>query len=260
MKPAVWGACAMLATFAWSTEAAALRRCEAIAKRSDATVQVSAKGLEGSLRWGRAALEESNGFTDPDCMTGRRARECVLAQPSTTQPVTHFNQCLVYLADDVSSCVAYINGCGPTGRVPLVVHNFQESATPWVPATIATVAGNATLRVAGGSPALRTVDIDVPHTTLSIRATVHLLDDWQGETAYLKVDGVVVWTRSFDSTAVSHGVSISGTSPLFPDLVGIPVEVAVPSAAPSVSIEFGTTLDVGSQAWMAVDDVLIGVY
>jgi hypothetical protein len=264
MKRAVWGVCAVLATFAWTTEATALRRCEAVANRSDATIQISARQVKGSLRWGRAALEESNAFTDPACIKGTRARACTLAQPSTTAPITHFNQCLVYLADDVSSCVAYVNGCGPSGRVPLVVDDFQESALPWVTAPsgppTGTIAGNAALRVPAGSSVHRTVDIDLAHTTLLIRATVHLLDDWQGEVAYLKVDGLVVWTRSFNSPAVIGGVSVSGTSPAFPDLVGIPLEVAVPSATSSVNIEFGTTLDSGSQGWMAVDDVLISVY
>jgi hypothetical protein len=46
------------------------------------------------------------------------------------------------------------------------------------------------------------------HTTVRINASYHMLDSWEGETAYMKVDDEIVWSRKGEHSA--NGINLCG--------------------------------------------------
>ncbi|CAG9322421.1 unnamed protein product [Blepharisma stoltei] len=93
------------------------------------------------------------------------------------------------------------------------------------------------------------------HNLLRVTATLHMLGPWNGESAYMKIDGNIVWSQS----GLSHhsGLKICGQE--FPDTrYGIHIDVTVPHISESAEVKFGSTLkSEPCLASFAVDDVMI---
>jgi hypothetical protein len=253
----------LLGTFLFSLSAQpvqAVEKCTAQTDAGTATVRVSARKVDGDLFWGRIEGFEASGFVDSSCVSKGKANECVLSGTGAT-PLTHMDQCLIYLADDTGSCTAYIDGCAATGgQLPLYFDDFEGEANEWSPAATSQISGSTVLGgyCNAGSNYTRTFDVSAPHTHLRIRASAHFLDDWQSETAFLKVDGNFAWTRSHD--AIGPGTDFAG-NPAFGDRLSELVDVIVPHSADTASVEFGSTLGVDScEASLAVDDILIATF
>jgi len=93
------------------------------------------------------------------------------------------------------------------------------------------------------------------HTQVQLQATVHFIDDWQGETAYLKVDDEYVWTKSHGQEVIGHTVNVCG-SPLFGETsFTIPIDIAVWNPNKQLKVEFGTTLDPGVTAYLGLSSI-----
>jgi hypothetical protein len=97
-----------------------------------------------------------------------------------------------------------------------------------------------------------------PHDKLKVSAAFHMLDSWDGEYAYMKIDDVKVWTKRGQHSP-DHGINICGgefNDPAF----NIPIDVTVPHKTPEAKITFGTTLDEEPcNESFGVDDVMIYV-
>jgi hypothetical protein len=97
-----------------------------------------------------------------------------------------------------------------------------------------------------------------PHDKLKINAAFHMLDSWDGEYAYMKIDDVKVWTKRGQHSP-DKGINICGgdfNDPAF----NIPIDVSVPHNKPEVKITFGSTLDEEPcNESFGVDDVMIYV-
>lgn len=240
----------------------AIEKCAAQTDAGTATVQVSARKVSGTLFWGRIEGTESQGFVDSSCVSKGKANDCVLSNSGGT-PVTHMDQCLIYLADDTGSCSAYIDGCAATGgQLPLYFDDFEGDDNLWTPTGTSLVSGNTVLggQCSSGRPLTRNYDLSAPHTHLRIRASAHLLDDWQGETAFLKVDGNIVRTSAYDAVNSGGGVDSAG-NPSFPDRLAELVDIIVPHTAGTASIEFGSNLTIDScDASLAIDNILISTF
>lgn len=93
------------------------------------------------------------------------------------------------------------------------------------------------------------------HNYIRITATLHMLGPWNGETAYVKVDGDQVWSQS----GLSHSSNLKVCGHEFADTrYGIHIDATVPHTDEQVEISFGSTLK--SQpclASFAVDDVMV---
>lgn len=94
------------------------------------------------------------------------------------------------------------------------------------------------------------------HSKIRVNAAYHMLDSWDGEMAYMKVDDVIVWTKRgiFDE---KNGINICGgdhNDPAF----NIAVEANLPHNASEVKISFGSSLDEDPcNESFGVDDVMI---
>jgi hypothetical protein len=95
------------------------------------------------------------------------------------------------------------------------------------------------------------------HTQIRITATVHFVDDWQGETAWMKFNDFFVWTESLDQKNVAGKFSMCG-SDLYPESrFSAPIDVTWPHKANSLTISLGSNLDEGSDARFGLSNIAV---
>jgi hypothetical protein len=100
---------------------------------------------------------------------------------------------------------------------------------------------------------------DLPkHEKIKINAAFHMLDSWDGETAFMKVDGETVWTKKGQHSQ-EKGIDVCGgehNDPAF----NLSVDVTIPHNKQNATITFGSTLDEEPcNESFGVDDVMIYV-
>lgn len=94
------------------------------------------------------------------------------------------------------------------------------------------------------------------HAQVRIKANLYFIDQWGGETAYVKVDDNVVWTQSLDQQATKQGVNICcGSAP--ESMFGAPVDIVLPHSESFVKVTFGSTVSEGKKAFWGVDGVQV---
>ncbi len=115
MKIMITLAAAMLALVSvCPTNANAVDGCKAkIAK--DGVIQVSAKNVSGTLKWGNALGTEVNSFANAgSCVAAGGANKCELGAEGNPQRITPPELCTVFLADGGGGhCSAFLKGCTP---------------------------------------------------------------------------------------------------------------------------------------------------
>ncbi len=241
----------------------ALDKCAAQADAATGFITVSARSVNGTLAWGRAAGNETSGFVDAACVAKGKASGCVLADQGLT-PLGHFDQCFLFLADDADRCEVAVQDCVPSAsQVPKYFDDFEAAGHAWSPADTGTVPGSTVL---GGycnsaGPFTRVYALNSPHTGLRLRATLHQLDDWQGEVAWVAIDGSIVWTRSYTAQHLRDAAYVAG-NPTYSDRLALLVDVVIPHAADRVRVEFGSTLGAVDRctASLAIDDVFLATF
>lgn len=95
------------------------------------------------------------------------------------------------------------------------------------------------------------------HQFIRIVATVHFVDDWQGETAYLKVNGQYVWTDAHDQRASASQISICGRSQYPESKFTSNVDVTLPHTTDELTIEFGSNMEAGNEAVFGISSIQI---
>lgn len=109
---AVTLATALLVLGGSAAPAAALDKCKAKINSKDGAIQVSAKGVSGTLQWGNAAGQEDKALANAaTCIAAGTASKCELG--AGAQRITPPELCTVFLADDFGSCSAFIKNCTP---------------------------------------------------------------------------------------------------------------------------------------------------
>ncbi len=102
--------------------AQAVDKCKVKIDARTGVLAVNANDVGGSLRWGSSAGDETNDFFNSnDCLTSGKARRCNIADPATEEARTPPTTCTLYLADDTTSCSAFIRGCTPGARSALTM-------------------------------------------------------------------------------------------------------------------------------------------
>jgi len=95
------------------------------------------------------------------------------------------------------------------------------------------------------------------HTHIRVTATVHFIDDWQGETGWLKLNDRFVWTESHDQRNTAGKFSMCG-SDLYPESrFAAPIDIIWKHNEPSLTLALGSNLDEGSDARFAVSNIAI---
>ncbi len=102
-----------------------------------------------------------------------------------------------------------------------------------------------------------------PHSHLKVRARVHFIDAWKGESVYLQTSGgSIVWMDSAVSPsleAISKGKALNVCGGESPDArLSVHVEVTLSHVDPTFELTFASTLGDGNcDASFGVDDVVI---
>ncbi|CAG9322267.1 unnamed protein product [Blepharisma stoltei] len=89
---------------------------------------------------------------------------------------------------------------------------------------------------------------DLPeHSQLRVKANYHMIDEWRGETAYLKIgssdDMETVWTQSYDVNSSKDPMNICGEDDVGEGKFSIAVDIKIDHSDSSVIISFGSTLE-----------------
>ena len=117
------------------------------------------------------------------------------------------------------------------------------------------------------------------HTHVKIEARFHFIDAWEGESAYLKLDGNIVWAESHrwcdklitticqprsseDKESTALTIDVCG-HPDFPDRLSVPIVSSISHNEDTIKVSFGSNLDLSDKnrdavSW-GVDDVRIYV-
>lgn len=121
--------------------------------------------------------------------------------------------------------------------------DFEEDSSGWTEVGLSTcAAGN---RFLGGhcklsnSPVSKVYTLP-PHTAIRVTASYHMLDNWQGETAFLKADNVYVWTLSGGFSS-PEGLNVCGGPEADPRLAA-PVDVTFKHNTKRLQLTFGSTI------------------
>jgi hypothetical protein len=119
----------------------------------------------------------------------------------------------------------------------------------------------------GATQTVRTYHGLPPHSRLRIRARVHFIDRWQGESVILSADGQSVWSQShswctgfLEQMCIKHGVDSCGKST--PDRLSVRAEATLNHNSPTLEIAFASSLPKGTDACQSswgVDDVSLEV-
>jgi len=105
-------AAALLALGGAAAPAGALDKCKAKINPKDGAIQVSAKGVSGTLQWGNAAGQENNALANAaTCVSNGTASKCELG--TGAQRITPPELCTIFLADGFGACAAFLKGCTP---------------------------------------------------------------------------------------------------------------------------------------------------
>lgn len=118
-KMSLVGLLAGMTALLWAPQAGALDTCKAKIRGKDGTILISAKNVNGTLKWGWSSGTEDNAFFDPACVKGTTAKNCTQGMPGSLLGITPPPQCNIYLADTGGSCTAYVKKCQP-GKRPVV--------------------------------------------------------------------------------------------------------------------------------------------
>lgn len=85
---------------------------------------------------------------------------------------------------------------------------------------------------------------DLPdHDQIRLQATVHFVDDWQGESAYMKIDDHYVWTTSHDQRSARGSINVCGNGKFSESKFTVPIDVTLKHSGKKLKVSFGSTLD-----------------
>lgn len=105
------------------------------------------------------------------------------------------------------------------------------------------------------------------HAEVQITARITMGDNWDDDTAFMKVDGEYLWTEEYNWCAqfftmmCAKGHNACG-KPEYPDKLSRLVSVSVPHTAPTMTVEFGTTIPAEvppSEVWYGISSVSVEV-
>jgi len=110
-----------------------------------------------------------------------------------------------------------------------------------------------------GTTVRRRFDNLPDHSHLRLQARYHFIDSWEGETAFLQIDGKMAWMDTADSRDAPPGINVAG-GPHPERRWGVPVDVVMAHSGATALIEFGSNLDEHAcDESFGVDDVQLHV-
>jgi len=151
---------------------------------------------------------------------------------------------------------------------------FVNSTLGWAtasgkPLTVQQCAG---ISILGGPNSLNSDSIsktyDLPkHAEVKVTARISFIDNWDDDTAWMKLDGEFMWTEEYNwcpqffTMMCAKGYNACG-KPQYPDKLSRVISVGMPHTAPTLTVEFGTTIPVevsASEVSFGISSVFIEV-
>ena len=104
-----------------------------------------------------------------------------------------------------------------------------------------------------------------PHSELRLSASVHFIDSWDGEAAYMSVDGRTVWTSAKEARQRPAGdasphISLCGDDRMADAVIGKKIDIVVPHSGASASIRSNVLDEHACDESFGVDDVALYVH
>merc|ERR1711964_311060 len=84
--------------------------------------------------------------------------------------------------------------------------------------------------------------VERPHTQVRVQARFHFIDNWEGESAFFKVDGEYVWLDSHSNSDGKQVLSLCGNPNFSDSRLGALIDVVVPHTGDVLNLAFGSTL------------------
>ena len=125
---------ATVAALLWPVVGSAATKCKAKVDPTDGTINVGAKTVVGTLKWGSTSGNATQTFVNGGtCVANGKAKRCQMDTPGSPAAITPPDLCRLYLKDDGSDpeCSAYIKGCtpGPRSAAPALVLKDSSDVT-----------------------------------------------------------------------------------------------------------------------------------
>ncbi len=100
--------------------------------------------------------------------------------------------------------------------------------------------------------------INIPHKQVRVTASFHMLDNWEGEFGYMKINGKIAWIKE-GRTDKENGMNICGGKEN-DAAFNVPIDAYVNHDGKEIEVTFGSTLEKDPcDASFGVDDVMIYV-
>eukprot|EP00164_Ancoracysta_twista_P003875 GFYU01005197.1.p1 GENE.GFYU01005197.1~~GFYU01005197.1.p1 ORF type:complete len:461 (-),score=95.69 GFYU01005197.1:324-1619(-) len=130
-------------------------------------------------------------------------------------------------------------------------HSFDQGSQGWIDvdtseAVETTVCGG--MHLLGGFCKLSKHTVSMtfaglpPHSHIRVQANFHYIDQWQGNTAFAKLDDKQMWQQSYRAPAEMDGVNICGTETPEAQFT-VPIDASIDHTGDQFVISFGSTLE-----------------
>lgn len=144
------------------------------------------------------------------------------------------------------------------------IEDFNQGASGWTNSSTSSC-GNPEKMILGGCGKFAGGEVSktyfsLPaHDLVRVRANFHFIDQWGGETAFLKLQDFFVWTDTLDQQSTKEGISLC-CSPAPESRYAVPIDITIPHTDASLKMTFGSTLTLSpmEQSW-GVSDVQVYV-
>ncbi|MBI5608821.1 MAG: hypothetical protein HY902_08055 [Deltaproteobacteria bacterium] len=191
-------------------------------------------------------------------------KKCVALGSAATAPAESCKAMQSYGSPVGNFWLATPNGAAQfyceNGWARLSVDNFEGVPGGWTPAQLSACGGYGNMlggaNVAGAGAVYTQIFGSLPaHSQTRISANYFAIDTWDGEKAWLKVDGVVAWSQPFNAITTSNQCGIAGYGEQATYL-----QPVVPHTAAKLSVQFGSDLnEVASNEAFGVDNITVWV-
>jgi len=137
---------------------------------------------------------------------------------------------------------------------------FTEVPAEWTKNPITNCNGVSFIGIDEANTVIKGLVKDLPaYSQIRIVATGHFVDDWQGETAYMKVNGNYVWTDSHELRTGAAGINVCGSDRFFETKFTVPIDITLPNVGNSLNFEIGSTIESGSTAKFGLSSISISI-
>lgn len=142
--------------------------------------------------------------------------------------------------------------------------DFDDGIDGWSSSTLSEpICGSDPILVLadnGGAIASKTYGTLPAHTHVRVQATAYFIDDWQGESAAIKLDGQFAWTQDHDQRSSARALNVCGNPGIAESSIGVPIDITVAHTASTLTVAALTTIPAESEAHLALDDVRVSVF